>query len=512
MEEDIVIADITGIDGNTSNCELEDSTDFYPIVNIGLSSSNPENVIKNSIIKFFKDSDIYVERCKPFVKEMEYSQLKEGEKYFVPYFRMWPSQAEDRIFKLSCKVTAGHNNCSNVGDIYFELPTTVKGLMISPSSEVFEEVSIESVITLELSLTKDVDRNPTEIDRVPLVFYVLNHGEKTEVGRIHLSIAPKDVFSEAEMKEVFSYINIPPKSLKDDCITAVRKNLEKLLNVKLTKAINYKKVYNMYSLMSYLNSIEHIKGEEIVIQTNPDGTKSEPNKLTLDIKTELLQQIEKEIGFHVYGISWISAYHTALLLINNGIQQERKIQIADQMGFVNDGKGVTEFDYSLINDAILSQIKGWWQWVKRNYSATNAISKLWKITRIVIFIFILNSCVQSSEKGKTTNLLPLTTQSDSMVKMDNDSTFFLEIMEHLKSKEFQYDEKFIWIGNDVERKKTLLGENNLKYLPNLLYYRDISFDNHNTVKPMYSLTHLRFNNDSIVRVYIKDLESDFFTC
>ena len=107
MEEEIVIiAETTDKESNQCDCELEHSTDFYPLI-------------------------------------------------------------------------LGKDNCANAGDIYFEMPT-IKGLTLNPNVGYIENAAIESVFTLEFTLSKEVDRNPTNIDAVPLKFYVLNKGERTD--------------------------------------------------------------------------------------------------------------------------------------------------------------------------------------------------------------------------------------------------------------------------------------------------------------------------------------------
>ena len=373
-EEEIIIADITGIEGNQCDCELENSTDFYPLIlgkdtDIFLSTENPDNIKKNAILKYFIDSDIYNERCKPFVTEMtatDYPQLREDEKYFVPYFRMWASQIEDRTFKLACKVTAGCNNCAGAGNIYFEMPTAIKGLTLNPSEGYIENAALESVFTLEFTLSKDVDRNPTDISAVPLKFYVKNKGERTDIGQIHLSVAPKDVFSEAEMTNTIKYFSDGPnKTHKHDCITAVRNGLQKLLGVDLSGAKNYKK-YTMYDFMEFANNKGYIIGNPIEVTSKITSGNA---VVQTNVEEQINEIISTELGYHLFTISLVDCYHTMTLIIDNrNIQADIPIDIPDQH-HMNSSR------LNQLNAAMNQLINGYW----RQVPTYNTLSKLWKI-------------------------------------------------------------------------------------------------------------------------------------
>jgi len=471
---------------------------FFPIVRF---TTQDDATKKRSIFKNFKDEDYEEERCIPFMYEKCYDHLEKNEvTYFVPYFRMWPSQKEDRTFILTAEVKEGSKDGETSGDLYFEFFNEIEGLTLE--TDLIEGVNFGSTIEIKINVAKDIDRIKRNIAALPLIIYTLNSGVKTEVGKIHLSIAPKDVFSQEEMDPVIIYTSIPPKSLKHDCITAVRKNLEKLLDTKLTKAISYKPTYNMYSLMDYMKDNNYVLGSAFDLTTTPDGRNSAPTSLTVNAENQIDTLINEEPGYHFYTISWISAYHTAILIVNNIDFKDPQIQVADQFGFVKASGGINEFKLDLTNSILLQQIKGWWNWVSKNYSKTNAISKLWKITRILIFTLLFISCSANTNiKEPSTSLLYKT---EVCFTKDEEKEAFKNIVKLLEDEGF-FAHKIKESANKSQ-KQQILGDGYESFSDEIEYFRNISFDSDETAKPMCDITQLIFKSDTMVIKFIKTLE------
>jgi hypothetical protein len=349
---------------------VSECADFYPIVHAGPSPENSVTIQNNSIIKTFNDFDTVNPHYCPFIKEMteEYKHLPDNQRYFVPYFRMWNSQREDRTFKLQCDVFEGSDNCADGGDIHVEMPVTVRGLSINNLEDNMLRGAVPGkTFTLDLLLTKDADRTPTAIDEVPLIFYVENKGEKTEAGRIHLSVAPKDVFSEEEIQATRKYLSGKPLPHTEghDCMTALRVGLEKLLGVSLKGAMQ-KYGFNIYNLQNYLKKKNYLKE---VITINVQGGKIRSTDIPL---SQFQKLIHCNMGYHIFGLG-ISGIHTETLIINYSDPVTPVFSMFDQFGCVRQHrfseKSSKFFDnvpLKDINDGIFSEILNWDSYATEN--------------------------------------------------------------------------------------------------------------------------------------------------
>jgi len=373
---------------------------FYPIVHIGLSMENSDTIKNNSIIKHFNDSDFSNVRCQPFIKEMEeYTHLPDDQKYYVPYLRMWNSQKEDRIFKLQCYVSEGKDNYADEGDIYIEMPKKVSGLSINNLEDnTIKAAALYESFTLELLLTKDADRAPTGIDDVPLVFYVENNGEKMEVGRIHLSVAPKDVFSQEEIDIYLGKYKIVQDKINNQenyCLPAFREALETLLDIRSKKTYNttfntYTKNYNDYRIHTYANVLISLEYATHHFSTDYNHTTAatfkysgkEYNYGKSNMPTQMIDSVLKkcleesnEIGYHIFGMSIVFGSHVMSIVFNNINLINPKFTLSDH--HVNGSKEYSKED---LDYAIDTHTLGTWKYayvVKKNDSSSRL--DLWKI-------------------------------------------------------------------------------------------------------------------------------------
>ena len=341
MNDDLIkeTANITGVAGNTDTTPIKVGMDFCPIVYFTMFSSDVKDINQNKIFKIFQKDDFFIERCKPFEKKMEYSQLADGADYYVPYFRMWPPKEGERIFKLVCIIEGGKDNCANEGDIYIEMPTVVNGLKINNAPDgILKEVYPGAKEILELSLASDADRKSTGIKDVPLIFYVLNEGEKMEVGRIHLSVAPKDVFSEEEYNK-FTQAYKREIALKKAmwCIPAFRNSFQDLIEFNMrhlgaeekntifthmvSKTAKGGLIKNGYAVHSFesdftLNSKPIEFTYHKISYTN---VKNSPLHIISSAEDECIEKIKKELGYHIFAVSIMNGNHVMSLVakVNN---------------------------------------------------------------------------------------------------------------------------------------------------------------------------------------------------
>lgn len=262
--------------------------------------------------------------------------------------------------------------------------------------------------------------------------------------------------------------------------------------------------------MDYLYSTKNISIPEISLQASPDGRQSEPQSLVTDAENEVSLLISSELGFHIFPVSWVSAYHTSLLLINNSDPCKVKIQLCDQFGFTATKDKQEEFDFNILNSLLLSQIRGWWLWVQKNFSKTNAVSKLWKITRIIILFLSFNTYSSSISKANEldTKYETIITE-ESKIYLAKDSLIFLEILKKIDIAGFKYIKNKSKAGGDSSIKERLLGNDYQDYNDKLVYCRYIPFDSEVTEKPMCAISQLIFEDESIARAYIEKLESNF---
>lgn len=411
--EKIVAPIIKGVNGGTGEAKIEKSTDFYPIVEIPELSDNPDSIIDNSILINFKETDIFEERYKPFVLEMKYPQSDPENPKYVPYLRMWPSSTEERIFSLRCKVSKGRNNCSCDGDIYYRIVKPIEGLTIlAPDGKVAKDCYIDDSFTLELSLTKDADRAPTEINAVPLIFYVIHDKIEHEVGRVHLSVAPKDVFSKAEVQVYLDEFEKVQNKINDSqnyCLPAFREALEALLGIKAngsnemnksyrTKINKYTNNYDNYVMHTYCQALEDLnianhyfttaynlnsKGtlfkyknnQSIMTDYNPTQM---PTTMAVSVSNKFDTEDSKQLGYHIYGVSVVNGSHVMSIVMDNSTLDNPKFTLSDyHVG------GSKTYDSSVIDLALDAHTIGAWKYhfvrVGNGIKKPNSKLDLWKI-------------------------------------------------------------------------------------------------------------------------------------
>jgi hypothetical protein len=523
---------------------VSECTDFYPIVTFFPS---PENSIeiKNNLIfiyeYYFSDpnnNDPNNNPYQPFLKEMtaEYKHLPDGRRSFVPYFRMWNSQKEDRTFKLRCYVFNVKNNCANKGDIHVEMSNPVNGLSINNLEDnTVKGAENGKTFTLDLLLTKDVDRTPTAIDEVPLIFYVENKGEKTEVGRIHLSVAPKDVFSAEETQKTHNYLFAKPRYTNGhDCITAVRVGLEKLLGTSLKGAINFlynsrkqkHESFHIWDIEGYLEKKGYLK-KSIEIRMEKKGGSLEPETENESPLSLIQEEIGSNIGYHVFGIG-VSGIHTETLIINYSNPATPVFSMFDQYGFVEQEillekeketkKILKDVPLEDINDVVSFEISTWVSYAETKKKKPEYKMLLLKVCRsLLLFLALFFSCCNNntirrnnsdiyvSDSLKTLSVDSTETKDtlnrfDELLNLLNQSCFkyisSVEIMDVEKSRGFDN-----WVL-DTEKSKLAKWKNRKEYFTQC---KRVNFDFGKTMKPYGTMWEYRFDSLKYAEKYVNYL-------
>lgn len=409
--------EITGVAGNTSKAPLEVSIDFYPIVYVSLSIQNSDYILDN-IIRIHFDSDD--KNNESFIEEMKYPQLEGKPQYFVPYIRMWPSEQEDRIIILNCIPATGHNNCALSGDIYFEIQNSPDGLtvladeaedsrmeMTSLAGGVIKDQPIRESFILNIQLSKGVDRKQTGIKEVPLVFYVLHEGERMEVGRVHLSVAPKDVFSKFEIDRYLDKFKEVQDRIEDSqnyCLPVFREALETLLYVKANdtneRNKQYKKQFNVrtknyenYVMHTYCNALSDQGIAQHFFTTpynlNPEKTSFRqsgrtfeearlPTTMVSSVSEKCISEVKEQLGYHTFGVSLIYGSHVMSLVVDNSKPNNIEFILSDY--HLN---GTNTYNPVDIDKALDRHSIGTWKYyfanVGRGINKPNSKLDLWKI-------------------------------------------------------------------------------------------------------------------------------------
>lgn len=408
---------ITGVAGNASEAPLEVCIDFHPIVHVSLSIQNSDYILDNVIRIHFDGDD---QNNESFIEEMKYPQLEGKPQYFVPYIRMWPSAQEDRIIILNCMPATGHNNCALSGDIYFEIQNLPDGLtiladetedsrmeMTSLAGGVIKDQPIKESFVLNIQLLKGVDRKLTSIKEVPLVFYVLNEGERMEVGRVHLSVAPKDVFSKFEIDKYLDKFKEIQDRIEDSqnyCLPAFREALEALLYVKAddTNERNkqYKRLFNArtknyenYVMHTYCNALSDQGIAQHFFTTsynlNPAKTLFKqsgrtyeetflPTTMVSPVSEKCMSEVKEQVGYHLFGVSLIYGSHVMSLVADHSKLNNIEFILSDY--HLN---GTNTYSPVYIDEVLDKHSIGAWKYyfanVGRGINKPNSKFDLWKI-------------------------------------------------------------------------------------------------------------------------------------
>lgn len=505
---------ITGAYRDSSDAPLQVSSDFLPIVYFKPSEFNDDSIRDNLIFMEFEKSDSSFSRKKAFVKRLDNSSLTDDDvEYYIPYLRIWPpiNEDEERIFKLACMIEATINNCCEQGNIYIEMPE-IKGLKIKNiEGNVLKDIRISETFTLELSVNAKIDREKKDIDALPLVFYVMNDDNTTnDVGKIHLSIAPKDTFSKAEIADVETYLqNKPNKTHKirvngelvgHDCLTAVRISAEKLLGVSLTGAIKKYK-FNIWIFKDYLEKTKRLK-QSIEINI---GDKNQ--KIVLPISSEkkvskhLKETVENNPGYHFIAIG-AAEIHTLVLIIDYSNINKPTFSIYDQYGYSGRSKNlklVKDLEYKFIDGYVWQEIGTWQEFArvttKKTYPAQAILLKIQHALLIILLLFSMSSCKNLSSK----NIIIERDISTTILPIDGKSSQFKNLYELIISKglivckEENIDTTYTYFFESID--SPLKEQFSGGYI--------IYFDEDMTDKPMFALHKFQFNTKLSARSYIQ---------
>lgn len=499
---------------------------FHPIVYF---SKAIENDSGNSILKVFQKSD-KDSPYKDFVfsKKENYQHLPDGLDYYVSYFRMWPSQSGTRKFILSMQIQEGTDNNQDKGILRFEMPQ-IEGIIIQcikdgQSMKLVEgeikDVEILSSLKIELLVKQNVNRDKSAIDAFPMIIYAHSDDEEDveiEVGRINLSIAPRDVFSKKEISLIKEYFEVeggPNKTQNHDCITAVRVGLEKLLNANLKGAVKQNS-FNMDDLKEYLDR----KGFLCKSFSVDIGDKYGNILKTISDKNQvpsylLKDSVSLEHGFHVFGIGLVA--HTLTLIIDNCDIDNTTFCIYDQFSYAGRGKGkilAKELDYKKnINNSIYSEIIHWHNWTERYKGyRPKATAVLLKIQRAILLLgFLLYFCYDMSAQKIDID----TIQRHIVVNIQKqDSSFIDKIKDVIKchngyidsEKQIDVSTMAMWLESDDIKNEDIAFFRH-HFISGCQFFCDIK----STEQPMISIQKLVFHTEDATQRYAEYLKNEAF--
>jgi hypothetical protein len=158
-----------------------------------------------------------------------------------------------------------------------------------------------------------------------------------------------------------------------------------------------------------------------------------------------------------------------------------------------------------MSNLLFFQIKGWWIWVRKNFSTTNTLSKLWKITQIFLLLLTFSSCNKSTNKVQLNDNKPRSNIIKTHSIINNDSVIYASIITYLQERKFILNDERHDMKNENMEKQYLLDINNSRnFVDNVQYYNSVNFDTYKTKKPMCNIIQLIFTDSTIADKYINE--------
>lgn len=188
------------------------------------------------------------------------------------------------------------------------------------------------------------------------------------------------------------------------------------------------------------------------------------------------------------------------MIMDNSNILKPQFQINDQLQSI-------DIQSTSVNSILLQCIQHWWKSAK-----FDPLSKLWKITKILIISLLFTSCMGKGE-GVTVSSNIDTAKISAVIDTKEivilDSILFTQIIDYLENNKLYINKGDIIEGDKFDDKNFIMNiKSNKKLIDGLSMFRQVRFDDYATKKPMSYIQQLIFKENSTAMEYLSAFSTE----